>query len=99
MKIDIYDPPMCCSTGVCGPDVDDEVVEVNELINQLKADGITVNRYLLNQQPNKFMEASEITGLLQENGAKILPITVVDGEIIKKRNYPELTDLKPYLSN
>jgi hypothetical protein len=23
ITIDVYDPAMCCNTGVCGPDVDD----------------------------------------------------------------------------
>ncbi|MDH3390414.1 MAG: arsenic metallochaperone ArsD family protein, partial [Desulfobulbaceae bacterium] len=25
--IEIYDPPMCCPTGVCGPNVDPELVQ------------------------------------------------------------------------
>jgi len=26
MKIQVLDPPRCCSTGVCGPNVDPELV-------------------------------------------------------------------------
>ena len=32
MKIDIYDPPMCCSSGLCGPTLDPMLVRVNDAL-------------------------------------------------------------------
>ena len=36
MKIEFFDPPMCCSTGVCGPTVDLTLVMVMDDIKRLK---------------------------------------------------------------
>ena len=94
MKIKIFDPPMCCASGICGPDVDDELLTVNEIVLKLKDQGHEVKRYLINQQPNKFMEEKNVSELLQEKGVDILPITVVDGEIIKQEEYPNMDDFK-----
>jgi hypothetical protein len=27
MRLDVFDPAMCCSTGVCGPEVDPQLVQ------------------------------------------------------------------------
>lgn len=89
MLIEIYDPPMCCSSGLCGPDVDDNLLNINELILELKDKGAEVKRYLINQQPKKFTERQDIVDLLNEEGVDILPITVIDGEIVKKNEYPD----------
>lgn len=38
-KIEIFEPVMCCSTGVCGPGVDKELLRVATFINQLEGEG------------------------------------------------------------
>ena len=96
MKIEIFDPPMCCASGVCGPDVDDELLEVNEMILELKERGFEVKRYLVNQQPGKFKENEKVFELLEEEGVDVLPITVVDGEIIHKSEYPTIEDFEQF---
>ena len=30
-KLEIFDPAMCCSTGVCGPSVDPELLRVSTI--------------------------------------------------------------------
>ena len=32
-KIEIFDPAMCCSTGICGPSVNENLLRVATLIN------------------------------------------------------------------
>ncbi|MDZ7671747.1 MAG: arsenite efflux transporter metallochaperone ArsD [Halanaerobiales bacterium] len=98
MLMEIYDPPMCCSSGLCGPDVDEKLMDVNDLILELKDKGIEVKRYLINQQPNKFMEQKEVAALLQKEGVDILPVTVLDGDIIKQKNYPGRKELEKYIN-
>ena len=53
-KMEIYDPAMCCSTGVCGPSVNPELIRVASVIENLKKNGITVNRYNLSSNPQAF---------------------------------------------
>ena len=35
-KMMIFEPAMCCSTGVCGPSVDENLLRVSTIINRLK---------------------------------------------------------------
>ena len=35
-KVEIFDPAMCCSTGVCGPGVDPELTRVASAVYSLR---------------------------------------------------------------
>src|SRR5579883_1397331 len=43
----VYDPPMCCSTGACGPDVDPVLVRFAADLAWLQEQGVAVQRYNL----------------------------------------------------
>lgn len=87
-KIVIYDPAMCCSTGVCGPSVDKELLRVATVIETLKHKGADISRFNLSGQPQAFVDNHLISDYLKQNGPEILPITLVDGEVAKTKNYP-----------
>lgn len=87
-KIAIYDPAMCCSTGICGASVDKELLRVATVIETLKRKGVEIERFNLSGQPNAFVENSLISDYLRKNGPEILPITLVDNEVIKTKTYP-----------
>lgn len=93
MKIEIYDPAMCCSSGLCGPAIDPVLVKVNDATIALKKQGVEVERYNLAQQPKSFMAHKTVTDLLHKNGKKALPITFVNGELFKSGAYPSYEDL------
>lgn len=93
MKIEIYDPAMCCSSGLCGPSIDPVLVKMNDAVLALKKQGVEVERYNLAQQPRAFMENKKVADLLHKNGKKILPITIVNGEVFKTGSYPSYEDL------
>ncbi len=93
MKIEIYDPAMCCSSGLCGPAIDPVLVKVNDAIIALKKQGVEVERYNLAQQPKAYMENKTVADLLHKNGKKILPITFVNGAVLKTGGYPAYEDL------
>jgi hypothetical protein len=99
-KVEIYDPPMCCPTGLCGPAVDPVLIEAYGAIVKLRTeyDGRAVlERYALGQQAAKFMQQPEVVGRLKAEGVGILPITVVDGRIMKERTYPSYAELKAWI--
>jgi len=87
-KMIIFDPAMCCPTGVCGPSVDPELLRVATVLNNLKKRGIVVERYNLSNNPQVFVENEEVNKKLKEEGVEVLPITMVDGVIVKTKAYP-----------
>ena len=88
----IYDPAMCCSTGVCGPSVDQKLVKLAADVAFLKSRGVTVERFNLGHQPEAFTSSPLV---LAEMGAEAenLPIFVLDGEIKAKASYPSRAEL------
>ncbi len=84
-KIEIFDPAMCCSTGVCGPSVDPELIRVSIVVNNLKKNGIDITRYNLASEPAAFIENEAINQLLTEKGPDVLPVTMIDGEVVKEK--------------
>lgn len=93
MKVEIYDPAMCCSSGLCGPAIDPVLVKVNDAVLALKKQGAEIERFNLAQQPKAFMENPEVKLLLSRNGKGILPITIVNGKILKTGEYPSYEEL------
>jgi hypothetical protein len=97
-KIEIYDPAMCCSTGVCGPSIDPELMRIATTINALKEKGIVIQRYGLSTDTQHFITTKVISDILQEQGANVLPVTLVDGEVAKTKAYPTIEELSTWLS-
>lgn len=89
-KMMIFEPAMCCSTGVCGPSVDPELLRISTVLNNLKNNGIVVERYNLSSNPQAFIDNQEINKIINEEGVEILPVTIVDGKVVKTKGY--LTD-------
>ena len=78
-SIQVYDPPMCCSTGLCGNDIDPALVSFAALLTQLSQAGVTVERYNLGQQPMAFVQNPTVKALLDNEGMAVLPLIFVDG--------------------
>ncbi|NCO84292.1 MAG: arsenical resistance operon transcriptional repressor ArsD [Nitrospirae bacterium CG22_combo_CG10-13_8_21_14_all_44_11] len=93
MKVEIYDPAMCCSSGLCGPSIDPILVKMNDAALALIKQGVEVERYNLAQQPKAFMENKRVAELLHKNGKKSLPVTIVNGEVFKTGEYPSYEDI------
>lgn len=86
--IQIYDKPMCCSTGICGPQVDPVLPRFAADLDWLKTQGHTVERYNLSQQPQSFVQNSEVQRILSEQGVDALPVIIVDGRVVSRKGYP-----------
>jgi hypothetical protein len=87
--IQIYDPPMCCSTGVCGPTVDPILPQFAGFLHQLKSNGVKVERYNLAQQPLAFVQNPEVKAFLETQGAEKLPLIFIDGKLELQSAYPD----------
>jgi hypothetical protein len=94
---EIFDPPMCCCPGLCGPSVDSALLDISDAILKIKAefDGrATIERYVLSQRPVKSTEQLEILDRLSWNRVSVLPITLVNGAVLKERAYPSYADMR-----
>lgn len=87
-KMSIYEPALCCDTGVCGVGVDPELLRISTALNALKKNGITVYRYNLSSAPQEFINNETVNKFINEQGVDGLPVTVVDGEIVISGRYP-----------
>ena len=86
--IQVYDKPMCCSTGVCGPQVDPVLPRFAADLDWIKSQGHQVERYNLAQQPQAFIENKAIHELLSSEGTDCLPVVVMDGQVVSRKDYP-----------
>lgn len=84
----VYDPAMCCSTGLCGPSVDPELASFAADLDWLQAEGVRVERFNLAQQPAAFAAEPLVRNALEERGEEALPLIVVDGVVRGSGAYP-----------
>ena len=87
-KMTIYEPAMCCSTGLCGVGVDPELIRISTVVNTLKKSGVTVDRFNLSSSPQEFITNADVNKSIMDSGIESLPITVLDGKIVKSAAYP-----------
>lgn len=92
-KIEIYDPPLCCSTGICGPNVDPELVRFAADLKWLQEKGVEIERYNLAQQPQKFAASELVKQAMSLAGELCLPIVVVEGKVVSRNKYPRREEL------
>jgi alkylhydroperoxidase/carboxymuconolactone decarboxylase family protein YurZ len=97
--LEVYDPAMCCSTGVCGPDVDDALADFANDVKWLKSQGVEVIRYNLGQEPGKFKEQQAVLVRLKTDGSEVLPILAVNGQIVSEGGYPDRDRLMELLGH
>lgn len=91
-KLEVFDPAMCCSTGVCGVDVDPVLAQFSADLKWIAEQGISVTRHNLGQEPQAFAANPAV---LQEMTAGIdrLPVILFDGRIITTGVYPSRAQL------
>ena len=92
-KMFIYEPAMCCSTGLCGVSIDPELLRISTVISSLKNNGIEVIRFNLSSATQEFVKNGAVNKLMSDEGVEVLPITVLDDVIVKKGSYPTNDEL------
>jgi hypothetical protein len=92
-NVEIYDKPMCCSTGVCGPQVDPVLPRFAADLDWLKTQGHQVERFNLAQQPAAFAGNEDVKMTLANESVECLPLILVDGIVASKASYPDRDQL------
>ena len=80
-SIQVFDPALCCSTGVCGVEVDQQLVGFSADVDWAKQNGADIERFNLAQQPMVFAENHVVKAFLERSGAEALPLILVAGEM------------------
>ncbi len=89
----IYDPAMCCSTGVCGPNVNPALIEFVGALKAVAEKGVRVERYNLSQKPQAFVENEQVKKNLEKKGSACLPMIFINDELLISGGYPAATEL------
>jgi hypothetical protein len=96
--IQIFDPALCCNTGVCGVDVDQQLVSFAADVDWAKQNGAQIERFNLAQQPLVFARNAIVSAFLERSGQEALPLVLVDGEVALAGRYPGRAELARWAS-
>lgn len=91
--IKVYDPALCCNSGVCGVDVNQQLVSFAADVDWVKSQGKSIERFNLAQQPLAFADNANVKGFLERSGQEGLPLILVDDEIALTGRYPRRAEL------
>lgn len=91
--IQIFDPALCCSTGVCGVETDQQLVIFAADVDWAKLNGASIERFNLAQQPLAFVDNTRVKGFLERSGQEALPLVLVNGDVALAGRYPSRTEL------
>ncbi|MGP8161696.1 MAG: arsenite efflux transporter metallochaperone ArsD [Candidatus Dormibacteria bacterium] len=97
-KVEVFDPAMCCPTGVCGPSVDPRLARFASDLDWLAGQGVTVARATLSQEPEKFVASVPVREALNQFGDTALPAVLVDGRLRSTGRYPTRAELAEWAS-
>lgn len=93
-KLELFERALCCPTGVCGPSVDEDLLMITSVFESLKnIENVEAIRYNLANNPDVFAGREEVIGAIHKNGKKALPITILDGGIVKTGEYPSKDEI------
>ncbi len=98
LDVEIFDPPLCCPTGLCGPVLDATLVDLADAVATLTAEGRSVVRHMMTSDPQAFMRNRTVYDLIKARQLEALPITVVRGQVVKTSAYPTIDELHAALA-
>ncbi|QTE28210.1 arsenite efflux transporter metallochaperone ArsD [Pengzhenrongella sicca] len=96
VTVEVFDPAMCCTTGVCGTDVDPVLARFAADLDWLAAQGVAIERATLAQEPGKFVANELVRAALDAVGTAALPAVVVDGALKSTGAYPARDQLSAW---
>jgi len=86
-----------CPTGLCGVNIDPELMRIAVVIETLKRKGIIVERYNLRDNPQIYVDNKTINEFLMKEGAEKLPVTTIDETIEVMGSYPSNKQIAEWL--
>lgn len=99
-KIQIFDPPLCCPTGMCGPTVDPALIEIHEAATKIQkefGDQVELTRHIFGKDVRAYLGNQLVLDLIRQKGASVLPLTLIGGDVVRSGSYPSYDELKRVL--
>lgn len=96
-QVQVFDPPMCCSTGVCGPQVDPTLARFAADVAWLQNQGVHVRRYNLAREPIAFTQHPQVKRVIEAVKDEGLPVVIVNDHIVCQGKYPTRVQLAELL--
>lgn len=96
-QLKIYDAALCCPTGLCGVNIDPELMRIAVVVETLKRKGIHIERFNLRDHPQVYVDTKAVNECLMNESADVLPIVTLDGEVVMKKAYPSNKQLAEWL--
>jgi hypothetical protein len=93
-KLNIFEPAMCCETGVCGVDADTVLINFTADTEWLRKQGVEVQRFNLAHEPSAFISDPVVKIEINEHGETCLPLLLLDGAVVSRGNYPNRAQLQ-----
>lgn len=88
-SLTIFDPAMCCSTGICGAEIDQKLVDFASNLDWLKSLGVDVKRINLSQEPALFAANKLVKSVLEKSGVEGLPVIIAGDTLKSSGEYPK----------
>lgn len=96
-SVQVYEPALCCNTGVCGLDIDQALVSFSADVDWAKQNGAKIERFNLAQQPLAFAENATVRAFLEQSGQDGLPLILLDGQQVLAGRYPSRDELAGWI--
>lgn len=93
-RLQVFEPALCCNTGVCGPDLDQDLVAFTADLEYLRSRGVDITRHNLANDPQAFAGTPVVSDFLRVAGSAGLPLTLVDGVTVATGSYPDRARLE-----
>jgi arsenite-transporting ATPase len=95
-EIHVYEPALCCTSGVCGPELDQALVAFTADVAHVNESGGHVARHNLASDPHAFVDAESVRAFMHIAGSDGLPLTTVDGVTVLTGHYPDRAQLRQF---
>lgn len=92
-KVEVFEPALCCATGVCGADVEQALVTFSADVDFIRSRSGDIARYNLASEPLAFAGNDAVKAFLEVAGSDGLPLVLVDGVTAMTGRYPDRAQL------
>jgi hypothetical protein len=99
MKLELFEPALCCTSGVCGPEPDRQLMDLQNLLSRVTAAGVQVERYAINQRASAFVQNETVKSHIKKTGVGCLPLVLIDDSVVLSGQYPDEKFLSSWIPN
>ncbi len=90
--IQVFDPATCGPGNACGVQRDPESLRFAAALSRLREQGVTVTRANLALDRAAFSSNPVVVAEIKKNPL-VLPLVLIDGEVVSRKEYPSLGSL------